>query len=131
MADNNDKTSTPNLLQQLRLAEHELDRIKRLYQREVYNHRGEYPSKSANGKTSQDLKNASAVNGSNDTAAHLKDVESEITLHFLRDVVYHYFTERDHSCCDGHLKALVSILGYNEIERRCIEKGIKKKRRLV
>ncbi|CAM1299627.1 Uncharacterised protein r2_g954 [Pycnogonum litorale] len=119
-----DRVAVPELVQQLRLAEHELDRIKRLYQREVYNHRNEHPNDKDNGNVSSNANNK--PDGST-----FDNLQSEITLNFLRDVVYHYFTDRDHSCSEGHLRALISILGYNEIERRAIEKGVKKKRRIV
>lgn len=121
-----DNMTVPDLLHQLRMTEHELNRVKRLYQREVYSNRGEYNPTDKSVKNEKDI-----INKSNMDSPYMKDMESEITLNFLRDVVYHYFTDRDHSCSEGHLKALISILGYNEIERKSIEKGVKKKRRIV
>lgn len=48
-------------------------------------------------------------------------VDPEITLQFLKSAIYYFLTDKENS--QGHLKAIESILGFSEKEKKCIEKA--------
>lgn len=48
-------------------------------------------------------------------------VDPEITLQFLKSAIYYFLTDKENS--QGHLKAIESILGFSEKEKKSIEKA--------
>lgn len=91
------RVAVPELLQQLRITENELERMKNLYRREIYK----------------------KVDGVKDT---------ETTLHFLKDAVYYFLTDKDNR---GHLQAIESILGFTDMERMNVERSLLTRSKLL
>ncbi|GAB6019646.1 hypothetical protein CHUAL_001204 [Chamberlinius hualienensis] len=90
------RVAVPELLQQLKSTERELERVKALYRRELY--------KRSDG------------------------IESEMTLRFLKDVIYHFLTNKDSR---DHLRAIENIMGYTDSERMNIERSVFTRNKLV
>lgn len=92
----------PQLLQQLRRTELELERARDLY-------RSPPPQLPA-------------------IRAGPGDRQAEYTLRFLKDAVFYFLTDR--TDCRGHLNAIQSILGFSETERAAVAKAWRNRGRL-
>ncbi|CAD5119995.1 DgyrCDS8578 [Dimorphilus gyrociliatus] len=52
------------------------------------------------------------------------DTEAEARLRFLRDSMYHFLTDNDRKDSEQHLKAVVGILSYTDVQMKRITKAI-------
>lgn len=117
------RVSVPELLQQLQMANRELEQMKQLYRCELYRRR-------TNG-SSQPPESSFVSTGAGQGhvgAGHSVDRSAEYTLKFLKDAVYYYLTEKDNR---GHLQAIESILGFSDVEKKNVAKAIRRNIRLV
>lgn len=50
-------------------------------------------------------------------------IDPGVTLQFLKSAIYYFLTDKDNA--KGHLRAIVSILGFNDAEKYAIVQVVK------
>ena len=50
-------------------------------------------------------------------------IDPAVTLQFLKSAIYYYLTDKDNA--KGHLRAIISILGFNDAEKYTIVQVVK------
>lgn len=62
-----------------------------------------------------------AVEGSSDNPRN--NIDPAVTLQFLKSAIFYFLTDKDNA--KGHLRAIISILGFNDTEKFAIVQVVK------
>lgn len=61
--------------------------------------------------------------------AEKPETEAEARLRFLRDSMYHFLTDNDRKDSEQHLKAVVGILSYTDVQMKRITKAMSERKK--